>query len=187
MSKTMHELASAGSWLLCTIFKILSKFSKNAFFEKIVKLPFFFCFFFFKNVNLLSVFQFVAPSCSHPHNELFENVVNEKNYLEKNAFLHFFTYSKPYFDIRYESEYHILAFKILFWHSNWIGISYFDIQNTILTFELGRKVLFWHSKSNLTFATSQNRIFRLIANVKIGRNRIFRLIANVKIGFWMSK
>ena len=38
-------------------------------------------------------------------------------------------------------------FKILFWHSIWVGKCYFDIRNSILTFELSRKIVFWHSKS----------------------------------------
>ena len=63
---------------------------------------------------------------------------------------------KSYFDIRYE------AFKNLFWHSHWVIKSYFDIQNPISTFAMSRKVLFWHLKSYFE-------------------------IANVKKGFWMSK
>ena len=58
-----------------------------------------------------------------------------------------FLYSKSHFDIRTESQYPILSFKILFWHSNSAGKTYFDIQNPILTFALSRNILFWYSKS----------------------------------------
>ena len=58
-----------------------------------------------------------------------------------------YSLSKSYLDIRTESGNRILIFKILFWHSNWVGKCYFDIQNPILTFELRRKMLFRHSKS----------------------------------------
>ena len=57
------------------------------------------------------------------------------------------------FDIRTESENCILTFKILFWHSNWVGKCNFDIQNPILTFELSRKIVFWHSKSYFDIRT----------------------------------
>ena len=82
-----------------------------------------------------------------------------------NVFLH----SKSYFNIQTEAKYRILAFEILFWHSNWGQISYFNIQNFILTtsfwhsqrgriskldnrnamltFELSPNFVFWHSKS----------------------------------------
>ena len=60
-----------------------------------------------------------------------------------------FWHSKSYFDIRTKSENAILIFKILFWHSNWLGKSNsklnFDIRteskNRILTF----KIIFRHS------------------------------------------
>ena len=58
-----------------------------------------------------------------------------------------FWHSKSYFDIRIRTEYRILTFKILFWHSNLDRISNFDIQNPILTFEFGPNIAFWHSKS----------------------------------------
>ena len=58
-----------------------------------------------------------------------------------------FWHSKSYFDIRTWTEYRILTFKILFWHSNSGRISNFDIQNPILTFEFGPNIEFWHSKS----------------------------------------
>ena len=35
-----------------------------------------------------------------------------------------------------------MIFKILIWHSNWVGKSYFDIQNLILTFKLSQKSYF---------------------------------------------
>ena len=58
-----------------------------------------------------------------------------------------FLHSKSYFDIRTWTQYRILTFEILFWHSNSGRISNFDIQNPILTFELGPNIEFWHSKS----------------------------------------
>ena len=58
-----------------------------------------------------------------------------------------FWHSKSYFDIRTESEYAILTFKILYWNSHWGRKSYFDIQNPILTFAMKRKILFWNSES----------------------------------------
>ena len=54
-----------------------------------------------------------------------------------------FWHSKSYFDIRTWTEYRILTFKILFWHSNLDRISNFDIQNLILTFELGPNIEFF--------------------------------------------
>ena len=65
------------SWTLCTIFKIYGQFSKIAIFEKIVKIPF------LQNVNYCSVFQDCAPSCSHAHNELVYDLVNQNSNLEK--------------------------------------------------------------------------------------------------------
>ena len=64
-----------------------------------------------------------------------------------------FWHSKSYFDIRTGTEYRILTFKILFWHSNLGRISNFDIQNPILTFEFGPNIEFWHSKSYFDFRT----------------------------------
>ena len=64
-----------------------------------------------------------------------------------------FWHSKSYFDIRNRTEYHILIFKILFWHSNWGRILYFDIQIPIWTFELGPNIVFWHSKFNFDIRT----------------------------------
>ena len=69
------------SWPLCTIFKICSQFSEIAIFEKIVKVPGF-----FKNVSFLSDFQCGTPSCSHAHNKLVENLVNENTFLKKCVF-----------------------------------------------------------------------------------------------------
>ena len=57
-----------------------------------------------------------------------------------------FWHFKPYFEMKNWDEYHILTFKILFWHSNWCRISYFDIQNPILAFKIGQNIVFWHSK-----------------------------------------
>ena len=104
----------------------------------------------------------------------------------------FFVFHFSFFDIRTESENPILIFKILFWHSHWVGKSYFDIQNPILSFALSRKILFW------SFAPSRKILFWYI---KIGfsdsvrmskedfecQNTFFRLSSNVKIGFWISK
>ena len=59
----------------------------------------------------------------------------------------FYVFRFSFSDIRTQSENPILIFKILFWHSNWVGKLYFDIQNPILTFELSREILFWNSKS----------------------------------------
>ena len=71
-----------------------------------------------------------------------------------------FCHSKSYFDIRIRTEYRILTFKILFWHSNLDRISNFDIQNLILTFELGPNIEFWHSKSYFDIRTwTEYRIF----------------------------
>ena len=61
-------------------------------FEKIVKIPF------LKKVNLFSVFQCGAPSCSHAHNEFFENVVNDETVL-KNALIRFFTQKTKHYQI----------------------------------------------------------------------------------------
>ena len=77
-----------------------------------------------------------------------------------------FWHSKSYFDIRSESENAILIFKILFWHSNWVGKSYFDIQNQNSIFRLSSnvKIGFWMSKYDFpTHFECQNRIF----NIKI--------------------
>ena len=58
-----------------------------------------------------------------------------------------FWHSKSYFDIWLTgAEYRILTFKILFWHTNWVGISCFDIQNPILTIKLRLNIVFRHSK-----------------------------------------
>ena len=78
-------------------------------------------------------------------------------------------HSKSYFDIRTWDEYHIVTFKILFWHSNWGPISYFDIQSPILTFKiepnvvfLHLKILFWHSISDrISYFDIQNPILTL--------------------------
>ena len=53
-----------------------------------------------------------------------------------------------------------MIFKILFWHSKWVGKCYFDIQNPILTYEMSRKIVFWHSKSYFDIRTElENCIF----------------------------
>ena len=71
----------------------------------------------------------------------------------------FFVFRFSFFDIRTESENRILTFKILFWHSNWVGKCDLDIQIPILTFELSRKIVFWHSKSYFDIRTeSENAI-----------------------------
>ena len=118
-----------------------------------------------------------------------------------------FSYSKSYFDIPTESENRISTFKILFWHSHWVGKSYFDIQNPILTFALSQKILFWYLKSYFEIRTeSENRIltFKILFwhlhwvgksfDIRTEsekdfecQNTIFRLSSNVKIGFWISK
>ena len=103
--------------------------------------------------------------------------------------IQFFTYelclkivlwqSKSYFGIRTESEYAILAsFKILFWHSNWVGKCYFGIQNPFLTFELSVKIVFSYLKSYFDIRTeSENRIQNLILTFELSR----------KIVFWHTK
>ena len=63
-----------------------------------------------------------------------------------------------------------MTFKILFWHSNWGGMSYFDIQYLILTFEIGLNIVFWWSKSYFDI-----------------RNRAESRILTFKILFWHSK
>ena len=70
-----------------------------------------------------------------------------------------FQYSKSYSDIRTESENRILIFKILFWHTNWVGKYYFNIQNPILTFEQSRKIVFWYSKSYFDIRTERENAF----------------------------
>ena len=82
--------------------------------------------------------------------------------------------SKSYFNIWTKSENRILIFKILFWHSNWVGKSffwhsiwvgkcYFDIQNPVLTFELSRKMVFSYWKCYFYIRTElENVILRLI-------------------------
>ena len=42
--------------------------------------------FFVKNISVLSAFQYGAPSCSHAHNELVGNFVNDKNCSKKCVF-----------------------------------------------------------------------------------------------------
>ena len=70
-----------------------------------------------------------------------------------------FCHLKSYFDIRTQPENPILTFKILFWHSQWVGISYFDIQNPVLTFAMSQNILFWHSKSYFDFPTESEIVF----------------------------
>ena len=120
----------------------------------------------------------------------YSNWVGKSNFDIQNPILTFalsrkilFSYSKSSSDVRIESENPTLIFKILFWHSNWVGKSYFDIQNPflhshwvgksffhiqnpILTFELSRKILFWHSKSYFDIRNQlENRIltFKLLS------------------------
>ena len=92
-----------------------------------------------------------------------------------------FWHSKSYFDIRIRTEYRIMTFKILFWHSNLGRISNFDIQNPILTFELGPNIEFWHSKSYFDI--------RIRAEYRILTFKLlflkFKLGANIE--FWHSK
>ena len=89
-----------------------------------------------------------------------------------------FWHSKTYFDIRTESEKAILAFKILFWHSNWVAKCYFCIPNPIFTFEQSRKIVFWYSKSYIDDQTkSEYRIQNSILTFELSR----------KIVFWHSK
>ena len=58
------------SWPRCAIFKICSQISEITIFKKILKIPF------LQKCQLFSVFQCGAPTCSHAHNELVENLVN---------------------------------------------------------------------------------------------------------------
>ena len=97
----------------------------------------------------------------------------------------FFVFRFSFFDIRTESENRILTFKILFWHSNWVGKSNFDIQNSILTFELSRKMLFWYSKSYFDIRTeSENRILTFeILFWHSNRVKYQNRILNIKIAF----
>ena len=81
-----------------------------------------------------------------------------------------FVFRFLFLDIRFESENPILIFKILFWHSHWVGKSYFVIQNPILTFALSRKILFCHLKSYFDIRTeseNQNPILTFTMSRKI--------------------
>ena len=109
-----------------------------------------------------------------------------------------FWHSKSYFDIRTGTEYRILTFEILFWHSNSGQISNFDIQNPILTFEFGPNIEFWHSKSYFdirTWTEYQILTFKIlfwhsnsgrISNFDI-HNPILIFEFGPNIAFWHSK
>ena len=63
-----------------------------------------------------------------------------------------FPFRFSFVDIRTETEYQILTFKILLWHSHCVGKSFFHIQNSIFTYALSRiitvlifKIQFCHS------------------------------------------
>ena len=97
------------------------------------------------------------------------------------AFRFRFRFRFSFFDIRIESENPILIFKILFWHSNWVGKSYFDIQNPILTFAMSRKILFWQSlwvRKSYFDIQNPNLTYRIDS---------VPLSSNVKKRFWISK
>ena len=97
-----------------------------------------------------------------------------------------FSHSKSYSDIRTGTEYRILTFKILFWHSNWGRISYFDIHNPILIFKLGPNIVFWHSKTY--FDIPKRAEYRILTfkilfwHSKTGRISYF----DIQILFWHS-
>ena len=98
-----------------------------------------------------------------------------------------FWHSKSYFGIRTGTEYRILTFKILFWHSNWDRISYFDIQNPILTFELGPNIVFDIQNPILTFEFGRNIAFsHSKSNFDIRTGTEYRILT-FKILFWHSK
>ena len=95
-----------------------------------------------------------------------------------------FLYSKSYFDIRTVCENAILAFKVIFWHSNWVGKCYFDIQNPISTFEVSRKIefkiLFWHSNwVGKCYFDTQNPILTF----ELSRKIVFKILFSL---FWHS-
>ena len=110
-----------------------------------------------------------------------------------------FCHSKSYFDIRIRTEYRIMTFEILFWHSNLDRISNFDIQILILTFELGPNIEFWHSKSYFDIRTwTEYRIFRFslfVFDIRIrAEYRFFDILSPIltfefgqNIEFWHSK
>ena len=78
----MDRTCSVGYVLVVNVQKeaCCSQISEIAIFKKIVKSPF------LQNVNFFSVFQCGAPSCSHAHNELGNNLVNENTFLKKCVF-----------------------------------------------------------------------------------------------------
>ena len=100
-----------------------------------------------------------------------------------------FWYSKSYFDIRTESENAILIFKILFWHSNWVGkyFDYFDIRTSenphIFTFELF-DIRTESENSILTFKIHSNWVGKSYFDI---RNPILTFELSPKIVFWYSK
>ena len=127
------------------------------------------------------------------------------NFHIQNPFLTFelrpnieFWHSKSYFDIRTGTEYRILTYEILFWHSNSGQISNFDIQNPILTFEFGPNIEFWHLKSYFDIRTwAEYRIltFKILfwhsnldrkSNFDI-QNPILTFEFGPNIEFWHSK
>ena len=84
-------------------------------------------------------------------------------------------HSTSYFDIRIEDVYRILTFKMLFWHSNWGGISYFNLQNSILTFKLKHNIEFRHSTLDLR------------QNISFWHLKSYFNILRPNIVFWQSK
>ena len=88
-----------------------------------------------------------SPNFVFWHSKSYSDIPNKAEYC--------IWHSKSYFDIRTETEYRILTFEILFWHSNWGGISYmyFDIRNPILRFDLKPNIVFWYSKSYFDIQT----------------------------------
>ena len=102
------------------------------------------------------------------------------------------------FDIRTETEYPILTFKILFWYYHWVRKSYFHIQNLIFTYALSRiitiltfKIQFWHSHWGgtliLTFKTLfwDSHLVRLSCfDIQIS---FLTLALSRKILFWHSR
>ena len=106
-------------------------------------------------------------------------------------------HSKSYFDIRTWDEYHIVTFKILFWHSNWGPISYFDIQYPILTFKIEPNIVFWHWKILFRHSISDRISYFDIQNptltLKLRQNIVFyhlKSYSDIQLGptfvFWHS-
>ena len=102
-----------------------------------------------------------------------------------------FLHSKSYFDIRTVSENAISIFKILFWHSNWVGKYDFGIRSHILTFELNRKILFWYLKSYFDIRTESENAILISKSYFDLRNESENRILMFKILFrhsnWVEK